>query len=100
MHAGTHLQHTQSYMSAWDVLTRPLGLPEMSFPLAGANSPVQPLTQPGARALQWDTNDLSAPVYPSFSIHHSHTCFSLPLLQLEPNREIGIHYRPIRTKCR
>lgn len=52
--------HTEIYTSSWDVLTFPLGLPEMSSPPAAANSPFQPLTLPGAGAVRWSTNDLCA----------------------------------------
>ncbi len=85
MRAHTHT-YTQIYMSAWDVLTCPLGLSDMSSPPVAANSPFQPLTPPEAAALQWSTNDLSASVRPS----PSHTfltasitvspSFTLPLL--------------------
>lgn len=52
--------HTEIYTSSRDVLTFPLGLPEMSSPPAAANSPFQPLTLPGAGAVRWSTNDLCA----------------------------------------
>lgn len=101
--ARTHL-HTEIYTSSWDVLTFPLGLPEMSSPPAAANSPFQPLTLPGAGAVRWSTNDLCAfrlsrliqSVHPS---HISHClCNYIPLIYCtaSPSDCVSVYSPPRR----
>lgn len=96
--------HTEIYTSSWDVLTFPLGLPEMSSPPAAANSPFQPLTLPGAGAVRWSTNDLCAfrlsrllqSVHPS---HISHClCNYIPLIYCtaSPSDCISVYSPPRR----
>lgn len=75
---NTHT-HTQSNMCFWDVLTRLLGLSELSSPPAAANSPFQPQTLPEASAIQCSTNDLSLslPLQPYVSYPASVTMSNL-----------------------
>lgn len=118
MHASTHTHshtpsrthtlymhtrlHTEIYTSSWDVLTFPLGLPEMSSLPAAANSPFQPLTLPGAGAVRWSANDLCASVCPAFSnpsipSHISHCLYNyIPLTYctVSPSDCISVYNPP------